>query len=232
MKKRILLLALTLGIMSVQCSDNGSVAINEDNLLIGNWVEPNYSEEKTVYKRAASLPNEAYGISFKEDGSLVERSSGWCGTPPLTFFNINGSWELDGTLIELTKEDYPSHLGWRIVSLTHDELVVKREITEQEKDHRDLMDLYNEIYLLSLSEDCLDENEWTYTAYGAKACGGPQGYIAYSNNIDTEAFLEKIEEYTNLEKAYNIKWSIVSTCDLPQQPSGVECVNGYPVLKY
>jgi len=106
------------------------------------------------------------------------------------------------------------------------------ELTEQEEDRQELLTLFDDIYELSTSVSCTDASDWTYTAYGSKACGGPQGYIAYSNEIDTEAFLQKITIYTDLEEAYNVKWGIGSTCDLPQQPTGVKCENGNPVLKY
>lgn len=232
MKRKLLLLTLVLGVMSLKCTNKDSINSDDDNLIIGSWVDPVYNEEEITFKKSTDLPEEAYGISFKRDGSLVERSSGWCGTPPLVFFDIKGSWEIEGTLIELTKESFPSNLGWRIISLTNNELIIKRELTEREKDHAELMELFNDLSAISLSVSCDNENDWTYTAYGAKACGGPKGFIAYSNKIDTDAFLQKIAVYTNLEKAYNEKWGIVSTCDLPKQPKDVECNNGYPVLKY
>jgi len=106
------------------------------------------------------------------------------------------------------------------------------ELTEQEQDYQELMNLLDDINELAISVSCTDASDWTYTAYGAKACGGPQGFIPYSNQIDVNAFLQKVEEYTDLEKAYNTKWSIVSTCDLPQQPTGVKCENEQPVLSY
>lgn len=105
-------------------------------------------------------------------------------------------------------------------------------VSDQEQDNQELITLFDEINELSKSVSCTDASDWTYTAYGSKACGGSQGFIAYSNEIDIEVFLRKIEEYTDLEKAYNIKWGVFSTCDLPQQPSGVKCEDGSPVLDY
>ncbi|MFD1162856.1 hypothetical protein [Hwangdonia seohaensis] len=214
------------------CDSNENVIPDPDNLLIGSWVEPNYSEEQTVFKRAADLPENASGIMFKSNGDFIERSSGWCGTPPLTYSDYNGKWELENALVTITQEFYPINYAWRIVSVSETELIVERELTEQEKDHQKLMDLYNEIYNLSISVSCTNAEDWTFTAYGAKACGGPQGFIAYSNQIDTDAFLQKVQAYNEAENAYNIKWEIVSTCDVPQQPKGVTCQNGFPVLTY
>ncbi|MDD7915438.1 hypothetical protein [Polaribacter ponticola] len=60
--------------------------------------------------------------------------------------------------------------------------------------------LFTEIEELTLSVSCLDANSWKLTAYGVKACGDSQGYIAYSSEINTSLFLEKIDEYTLAEK--------------------------------
>lgn len=231
-KKALFLTIGALCFLNMQCSGNDPVSEISDNLLVGVWVDPIYNEDTTTFRRSTSLPNEDYGLFFKANGKLIVRSSGWCGTPPLTFFDANGEWNLDDTLLNISQESFPSNYSWRIISLTEDELIVKNELTDREKDHRALMDVFDEIYELSISVTCSDSSDWSFVAYGAKACGGPQGYIAYSKNIDVEAFLQKVEAYTNLEKAFNEKWSIFSTCDLPAQPKSVSCSNGYPILNY
>ncbi|ARV15883.1 hypothetical protein [Polaribacter sp. SA4-12] len=212
--------------------ENNEAIIDSDNLLIGFWVAPVYDGVTTTFNRGSSLPNEAYGISFTENGDFIEHTSGWCGTPPLSFFDIEGSFELENTLIRISTQSYPTNYAWRIVSLTESELVVKRELTAQEIDHRSLMDLFNEIQNLSYSVSCSDSGDWLFTAYGAKACGGPQGFIAYSSLIDTVSFLEKIETYTQAEKDFNLKYGVVSDCSIPTAPISVECQNSYPILKY
>lgn len=216
----------------VSCHENDEGVPVSENLLIGSWADPAYEDEKIIFKRAASLPDENYGVSFKANSDFIERSSGWCGTPPLVFSDYEGNWSLKDSIISITQQQYPNNYAWRIVSLTESKLIVKRELTEQEEDHQELMELYDEIHDLLSGVSCTDAGDWTFTAYGAKACGGPQGYIAYSNQMDTAAFLQKVEAYTEAEKAYNIKWGISSTCDLPSQPKGVACVNGFPVLQY
>jgi len=231
-KKIFFFLSISLCFLNMTCESENDIIVDSDNLLIGSWVEPNYNDEQTVFKRASSLPNAGYGILFKANGDFVERSSGWCGTPPLIFSDYEGKWELDNTLVTITQQYYPINYSWRIISVTETELIVKRELTEQELDHRALLYLYDEIYNLSISVSCDNANDWTYTVFGSKACGGPQGYIAYSKQIDTDGFLQKVDVYTQAEKEYNIKWEISSTCELPKVPVGVECKNKFPVLKY
>ena len=94
------------------------------------------------------------------------------------------------------------------------------------------MVLFNEISTIAYSVSCTDSSNWNFTAYGAKACGGPQGYIAYSNEIDVTAFLEKIAIYTQAEKEYNFNYGVVSDCSVPIEPKSVTCSNGYPILNY
>lgn len=230
MKTKNILLITFIAILSFSCENNE--IIDKDNLLLGNWVQPVYDGDITTYKRANTLPNKNSGIAFMQNGGFIERTSGWCGTPPLSYFNVEGSFSLDESLINITTQSYPSFYGWRILELTEKKLVVKRELSEQEKEHRALMVLFDEIQNLSYSESCSNSSNWTFTAYGSKACGGPQGFIAYSKNIDTAAFLQKIDAYTKAEKEFNIKWGVVSNCAIVNPPKSVECKNGYPILNY
>ncbi len=231
MNRKFLLLYFFL-LSIVSCTSNDAEIPISDDLLIGSWVEPIYDGETTTFKRALALPENDYGISFNLNGVLVERSSGWCGTPPLSFFDYTGQWQLEDSLILITQEHlYPNNYAWRIISLTKTELVVKRELTEQENDFRDLMSLFDALYELKANFSCNNASTWAYTPYGSKACGGPQGYIAYPKEIEV-AFLQKVAVYTEAEHTYNIKWGVFSTCDMPREPTGVECLNGYPTLKF
>jgi hypothetical protein len=223
---------LLIAIIFFSCENNQEIIINADDLLIGTWVDPVYEEETTTFKRSNDLPNNASGITFKQDGSFIERSSGWCGTPPLSYTDYIGSFEIDETLVKITTDSYLGSYQWRIISLTEKELIVKRELSEQEKEHRNLITLFDEIQNLVYAISCTDASNWTFTAYGSKACGGPQGYIAYSKNMDTTSLLKKVDEYAKSEKEFNIKWSVISDCSLPPQPIAIECINGYPNLKY
>lgn len=90
--------------------------------------------------------------------------------------------------------------------------------------------LYREIDSLAALSPCTDSEEWRFTAIGEKACGGPAGYIAYAVKSDTASFLNKVENYTNFQRAYNQKWDVVSDCMLLVPPSRVVCEAGKPKL--
>ncbi|GAA5096425.1 hypothetical protein GCM10023210_30170 [Chryseobacterium ginsengisoli] len=74
-------------------------------------------------------------------------------------------------------------------------------------------------------EKCTDANEWTFAPMGAKACGGPQSYIAYPKKSE-ETILKKINDYTEKVKAFNQKYGIISDCMMINPPTGIKCVNG------
>ena len=95
-----------------------------------------------------------------------------------------------------------------------------------------LNQMLNEIKTMASVTECINSAEWRFTHYGSKACGGPVGYIAYSVNIDTTLFLNKVKAHINAEDTYNKKWGIASDCSLPAQPTGIKCENGNPVFEY
>lgn len=102
----------------------------------------------------------------------------------------------------------------------------------QEQEMQQLEKMYDEILLLSVTQECNNSADWDYTAIGSKACGGPIGYIAYSLKINTTTFLEKVKNYTNAQKEFNDKWNISSTCEVPPAPISIKCENGKAVLIY
>lgn len=230
LKKVIVFLAVIFTLVS--CEDNNEILIDENNLLIGNWVYDSYENQITTYRRVASLPEENYGFSFKTHGIYTERSSGWCGTPPLTFFDTEGYWELEESVVKIDTQNWQGIVHWEIRLLTEEKLSIQRFYTEQEIEYQALMELFNEFASLAYGTSCTNANNWNFTAYGSKACGGPQGYIAYSNDIDTSLFLEKVTAYTEAENQYNIKWGIVSDCAITPTPTGIICENGVPILQY
>jgi thiamine biosynthesis lipoprotein ApbE len=74
-------------------------------------------------------------------------------------------------------------------------------------------------------EKCTDANEWTFAPMGAKACGGPQFYIAYPKNKEA-TILNKINDYTERVKAFNQKYQITSDCMMINPPTSIKCVDG------
>lgn len=74
-------------------------------------------------------------------------------------------------------------------------------------------------------EKCTDASDWTFAPMGAKACGGPQLYIAYPKKIEA-TILTKINDYTEKVKAFNQRYQVVSDCMMIMPPTSIKCVNG------
>jgi len=113
--------------------------LGENTSIIGTWVDmadPLYSPEEghTRLERSEELDPDHYGFTFHGDGSFTERkNSGWCGTPPITYGNFEGTWEpLSDTLLDITVAYWGGILTYQmhIVSLEGDELKIRYLFTE------------------------------------------------------------------------------------------------------
>ena len=103
---------------------------------------------------------------------------------------------------------------------------------DRAQDELELRNMFDEITDLANSVPCTDSNDWELIPYGSKACGGPQGYIAYSKSIDVDKFKDMVEDYSQAEEEFNIKYKIVSDCSVVQAPNGVICKDSKPEFIY
>lgn len=63
--------------------------------LVGVWVlEGETANGILIFARSAALSGDHPGYEFGEHGGLKVRKSGWCGTPPATWSNHEGLWNL------------------------------------------------------------------------------------------------------------------------------------------
>ena len=164
MKLKNIFIVFSIALVSA-CESNEVTIVDADNLLLGNWVSPVYDEYTTTFTRNNTLLEKETGITFKQNGSLIQRTSGFCGTPPLTYFNVEGSFTLNNDIIIMNSSQNPSYFYvWKIMELTNEKLVLQREFSEQEKEHQALMDLYYEISDIVYSQTCSDVNDWSFVA--------------------------------------------------------------------
>lgn len=89
-----------------------------------------------------------------------------------------------------------------------------------------------EIRTMANSKNCINPENWQIIDYVHKACGGAMGYIAYSNKIQVDRFLEKIELLKKTQKEFNRKWGVTSDCSIPVAPIGIICENNKAKLIY
>lgn len=111
------------------------------------------------------------------------------------------------------------------------EVLVSRNTTCEE-DQLTIENKLQEIIKLSESIPCTDASSWKFVSYGAKACGGPVGYIAYSTKLNVQNFLTKVNDLTKFQNEVNKKCNLVSDCTVPIEPKGIRSENNRPVFYY
>lgn len=133
MKKTILIFSILFIAILSSCKQNENIT-DPQNPLIGTWVYKSYeqinsTEYAIVYERKSKFDNDNSGISFKVNNQLIERKNiGWCGTPPISYGEYNGSYTLKDELITTNSEGWNGKTTQRyeVVSLDDKVLKIKR----------------------------------------------------------------------------------------------------------
>jgi hypothetical protein len=101
------------------CENDIDLKSDEAELIIGHWISPVYIDTLVQYTRAEGLNENDYGISFNPGNSLIERqNAGWCGTPPISFANYNGTWSKTGDDIDITVDFWGGKVyhKWKVIA--------------------------------------------------------------------------------------------------------------------
>lgn len=124
------LLALTLLISLLACEN--SLKDNEtsiDNSIIGCWIYDEIINDSVyVFHRSDSLITNSAGYQFFTGDSLIMRTSGWCGTPPISYYNIKNMYSISDSI--LTMYTFYTSMQvtqtWRIIDISNTELLATR----------------------------------------------------------------------------------------------------------
>lgn len=100
------------------------------------------------------------------------------------------------------------------------------DMSSQEAEKEVIDQLKVEIKELANGSVCSEEHSCFSVGIGAKPCGGFWEYLIYTGSIDIETFFSKIETLNELEKEYNVKYSIQSDCYIAMPPSSISCEDG------
>jgi len=128
MKKMLILL---MALLLISCEDElaEADALGENAGIVGTWIDDGYEDDLTLLRRGDELDHSKYGFTIKQDGSFIERkNAGWCGTPPISYENYEGTWEaLSDSLIDITVAYWGGTMTYqiRIVSLDGEELQIR-----------------------------------------------------------------------------------------------------------
>ncbi len=73
---------------------------------------------------------------------------------------------------------------------------------------------------IAKTSGCSADSECRAAPVGSRACGGPRYYLPYcAKTTDSAALFRKLDEVAAAERAYNLKYQIVSTCEFRMPPS-------------
>lgn len=124
--KTTILAIIILGFVACK-KDNEAKPQVGNNKLIGYWMNPVYADSTVSYGRVSGLKYNCYGIVFKADGTCIERKvDGWCGTPPVTYSDFNGTWTMADSVISIKVGYWGGVAGytWKLKSVTADSLKI------------------------------------------------------------------------------------------------------------
>ncbi len=120
----ISLLCLFSGFTSFQITE-----FKTDHLLFQKWVYVDYKNGKVIYQSNRTFKKDEPGIEFKSNGTISQKqNSGWCGTPPINYEIVSGTWKnISKSILEI---EYPYWGGvkkdtLRIIKLTKSKLILK-----------------------------------------------------------------------------------------------------------
>jgi hypothetical protein len=122
---------LLLSLAWIACDDDllrtDEHAKNSTEYLIGNWINPQYTDTIITYQKADTLKNQDYGFSFRLADQFTERkNSGWCGTPPITYSDFEGTWIQHDSILDIQVAYWGgmADYKWKILSLDNKKLTI------------------------------------------------------------------------------------------------------------
>jgi hypothetical protein len=128
MKRLVILLAMA---MLVSCGKDFLVTedLGENAGIIGTWIDDGYKGDTLRMYRAGELDAAKYGFTINEDGTFIERkNAGWCGTPPISYDNFEGTWEVvSDSLLDITVAYWGGMMTYqiRIIAVEEQELAIR-----------------------------------------------------------------------------------------------------------
>lgn len=123
-----ILLAIAIIIGLIACNEKEPEVYSGEG-IIGSWVTPELVNDSIwIFQRSTSLNEDEIGYQFLENDTLIHRWSGWCGTPPLTFFDQKHHYTIEDSMIHIyTSYDHQLGESWKIKSINAFQLRVVKE---------------------------------------------------------------------------------------------------------
>ncbi len=116
-------------VVLISCDKANEPKLNNSDELIGYWINPVAVDTAWKYERANQLKENESGFSFQSGQLFLERkNAGWCGTPPITYADFDGTWAQSDSLIDITVAYWGgvAKYQWKIVSVSNDVLIISK----------------------------------------------------------------------------------------------------------
>jgi len=120
-------------LLFISCNKE-EIKTDPDNPLPGIWNYSDFQDNMFIYTRNLEfIDNHCY--EFKDDGTLIERkNAGWCGTPPITYADYQGTWtHLNDTLIQIEVGYWGGSVSYKLDIESVDSKFLKVTIVEPDK---------------------------------------------------------------------------------------------------
>ncbi len=88
----------------------------------------------------------------------------------------------------------------------------KHSVEDQQKDQLFIYTKYTEVLAYIALEEITEDSKCATMGIGMDPCGNFKGYVSYPETTDIDELKDIIEDYNNLEKKYNKRYSIESPC--------------------
>jgi len=120
----------------LSCEKEQSVTdqLGQNAGIVGTWVEERQDTDRLWLSRSSALDPGKYGFTVKADGEFIERkNAGWCGTPPITYADYEGTWvALSDSLLEVTVGYWGGTMTYqmRVIAIDNEQLVIRYQYGE------------------------------------------------------------------------------------------------------
>jgi hypothetical protein len=100
---------------------------------------------------------------------------------------------------------------------------------DQKADWQRILQLEEQAKAVINAGGCTSADQCRSAPVGSRACGGPRYYLVYcARTTDSAALFRKLDAVAAAERAYNVRYQIMSTCEFRMPPevalTGGACV--------
>lgn len=133
-----LLVPTALALFLFSCNEPEEIQIPPIDIT-GYWINQLHQDSIVSYDKSAALGENQYCFGLQSNGVFVERkNAGFCGTPPISYADYDGTWTLDeDSLLHISVPYWGgiSNYKWKVELLESDKLTIKELESEYISDN-------------------------------------------------------------------------------------------------